>query len=179
VDYRWQAANNNWWYPKILTLSYYERWRLLITSYRKYLLIMEIRYDLILFSKSGNESSDAGRRQGRNEVRWRPGQEVWRPPNLRFGSKSSVLKKVLAALLGLFCAPAPIRRPGNCAPLPTPRYAPGRRFPTPDLNKRWFLFFRSACTTRATLWWNFQQLLGNCYITWLSKCLLRDGILFV
>jgi len=24
VDYHWRAANNNWLYPKILPLSYYE-----------------------------------------------------------------------------------------------------------------------------------------------------------
>jgi len=35
-----------------------------------------------------------------------------------FGSKSTVLKKVLATLLGLFGAPAVIWHPGNCAPLP-------------------------------------------------------------
>ena len=48
------------------------------------------------------------RLQGRNEVRWRPGQEAnLRPPssNLRsFGSKCTVLKKVLLTLLGLLCA---------------------------------------------------------------------------
>ena len=60
--------------------------------------------------------------QGRNEVRWRPGQEASLAPpcsNLRsFESKSTVLKKVLATLLGLFGArrshstpPAVIRRP--------------------------------------------------------------------
>ena len=47
--------------------------------------------------------------QGRNEVRWRPGQEgSLAPPcsNLRsFGSKCAALKKVLATLLGFFGAP--------------------------------------------------------------------------
>jgi len=71
--------------------------------------------------------------QGRNEVRWRPGKtQVWPCLNLRsFGSKCTVLKKVLVILLGLFGAPrshsAPrtvIRRPGNCAPLHPFRYAP-------------------------------------------------------
>jgi len=46
--------------------------------------------------------------QGRNEARWRPGQEApLAPPcsNLRsFGSKCSVLKKVLVTLLGLIGA---------------------------------------------------------------------------
>jgi len=38
--------------------------------------------------------------------------------NLRsLGSKCSVLKKVLVALLGLFSSPVAIRRPGSCAPL--------------------------------------------------------------
>ena len=60
--------------------------------------------------------------QGRNEVRWRPGQEASLAPpcsNLRsFGTKCTVLKEVLVTLLGLFGAPIGIRRPGNCAPLP-------------------------------------------------------------
>ena len=47
--------------------------------------------------------------QGRNEVRWQPGQESSLAPpcsNLRsFGSKFAVLKKVIATLLGLFGAP--------------------------------------------------------------------------
>jgi len=49
--------------------------------------------------------------QGRNEVRWRPGQEASLAPpcsKLRsFGSKYTILKKVLATLLllGLFGAP--------------------------------------------------------------------------
>jgi len=46
--------------------------------------------------------------QGRNEVRWRPGQEASLAPpcsNLRsFGSKCTMLKKVLVTLLGLFGA---------------------------------------------------------------------------
>jgi len=46
--------------------------------------------------------------QGRTEVRWRPGQEAGLTPtcsNLRsFGSKCTVLKKVLVTLLGLFRA---------------------------------------------------------------------------
>ena len=53
--------------------------------------------------------------QGRNEVRWRPGQEAsLAPPYLKLrssGRKCTVLKKVLVTLLGLFGAPAAIRRP--------------------------------------------------------------------
>jgi len=47
-------------------------------------------------------------RPGRNEARWRPGQEASLAPpysNLRsFGSKRTVLKKVLLIMLGLFGA---------------------------------------------------------------------------
>jgi len=60
--------------------------------------------------------------QGRNEVRWRPGQEAGSVPpcsNLRsFGSKCTVLKKVVVTLLGLFGATRSDTTPGNCAPLP-------------------------------------------------------------
>jgi len=56
--------------------------------------------------------------QGRIKVRWRPGKEASLAPpcsNLRsFGSKCTVLKKVLVTLLRLFGAPAVIHRPGNC-----------------------------------------------------------------
>jgi len=70
--------------------------------------------------------------QGRNEVRWRPGQETSLAlpcSNLRsFGSKCSAMEKVLVTLLAVFgasCSHSPIviRRPGNCAtfaPLVTP-----------------------------------------------------------
>ena len=66
-------------------------------------------------------------------------KQVWRPHvrNRSFGSKYTILKKVLVTLLGLFGAPrthsvapqwfgAPTvtRRPGNCAPLARRRYAP-------------------------------------------------------
>ena len=47
--------------------------------------------------------------QGRNEVRWRPGQEASLAPpcsNLRsFGSKCTALQKVLVTLLGHFGVP--------------------------------------------------------------------------
>jgi len=79
--------------------------------------------------------------QGRNEIRWRPGQEASLAPpcsNLRsFGSTFTVLKKVLVTLLGLFGVPAFIRRPpavfqspqsdsvpGELRPLALPRYVP-------------------------------------------------------
>ena len=46
--------------------------------------------------------------------------------NLRsFGSKSTLLKKVLVRLLRLFGVPRSDSAPGNCAPLALPRYAPG------------------------------------------------------
>jgi len=51
VDYRWRAANNNWFYPKILPLSYYEGYNFYMTYYLKYLLIVELRFDTILYSK--------------------------------------------------------------------------------------------------------------------------------
>jgi len=67
--------------------------------------------------------------QGRNEVKWRPGQAAsLEPPyaNLRsFGSKCTVLMKVLVTLLGLFSPPAVIRCPRSdsaheqlCSPFP-------------------------------------------------------------
>jgi len=47
--------------------------------------------------------------QGRNEVRWRPGQVASFAPSCSnltsFGSKFTALKKVLVAFLGLFGAP--------------------------------------------------------------------------
>jgi len=70
-----------------------------------------------------------GPAQERNKVRWRPGQEASLAPpywNLRsFGSKCTVLKKVLVTLLGLFGPPIVIRRPEKYAPRSTPRYASG------------------------------------------------------
>ena len=59
--------------------------------------------------------------QRRNEVGgWRPGQEASLAPscsNLRsFGSKCTVLKKVLGDIVGTY------RRPGHCAPLVTPPF---------------------------------------------------------
>jgi len=58
--------------------------------------------------------------QGRNEVRWRPGQEASLAPpcsKLRsFGSKCTVLMKVLVTLLGLFGAPPIDSAPGELCP---------------------------------------------------------------
>jgi len=67
--------------------------------------------------------------QGRNEVRWRPGQEASLAPpcsNLRsFGSKSTVLKKVLATMLGLFGAPRSDSTPHSDKELcPPPPFVP-------------------------------------------------------
>ena len=58
--------------------------------------------------------------QGRNEIRWRPGQEArFAPPcsNLRsFRSKCTVLKKVLGAFLGFFGAPSSDSALGKLCP---------------------------------------------------------------
>jgi len=63
---------------------------------------------------------------GHSEVGWRPGQKTSLAPpcsNTRsFRSKCTVLKKILATLLGLFDAPAVIRRSGNRAPLVTHQF---------------------------------------------------------
>jgi len=68
--------------------------------------------------------------QGRNEVRWRPGQRsMFGSPysNLRsFGTKCAALKKVVVTLLGLFGAPAAIRRPHSDS-------VPGELFPLAPL----------------------------------------------
>jgi len=65
--------------------------------------------------------------QGRNQVRWRPGQEaILAPPcsNLKsFRSKCTVLMKVLVTMLGLLGAPIVIRRSGIVPPWP-PRSTP-------------------------------------------------------
>jgi len=91
-------------------------------------------------------------RQGCNEVRCRPGQLAsLEPPcsKLRsFGSKCTVLKKVLVALLGLFGVPrshsAPLAviwrpfsdlAPGELCPPCPPRYAPACRI--------WILILRA------------------------------------
>ena len=65
-------------------------------------------------------------RQGRNKVRWSPGQEVWHPScsNLRsFGSNCTVLKKVLVTLLGLFFTPCSDSASGEMRP-PCPPLRP-------------------------------------------------------
>jgi len=64
-------------------------------------------------------------KQGRNEVRWPPGTRS-KFGARSFGSKCTVLKKVLVTWLGLFAAPAiiwrptVIRRPVNYALLSPP-----------------------------------------------------------
>jgi len=67
--------------------------------------------------------------QGRNEVRWGPGQEASLAPLCSnqsfFGSKCTVLKKVLVTLLGFFVAPSSDSAPGELCPPCPPRYAPG------------------------------------------------------
>jgi len=72
-------------------------------------------------------------KKGRNKVRWCPRQEASLAPlcsNLNFfGSKWTVMRKLPMILLGLFGAPAVIRRPhsstpkGIVPPLTSPRYA--------------------------------------------------------
>jgi len=100
-----------WWMRK----------RKLLTIYK-----MKKRYVVKAFTKSNYnfESNEIGCYwysvneyiQGRNEVRWRLGQEASLAPpcsNLRsFGSKFSVLKKVPVTLLGLFGA----LRSGSASP---------------------------------------------------------------
>jgi len=92
----------------------------------------------LCFQKVTVKICDGGN-QGRNEVRWRPGQDASLAPpysNLRsFGSECTVLKNVRVTLLGFvgnpqsfgppqwFSASIVIRRPGNCASLPL-RYTP-------------------------------------------------------
>ena len=84
--------------------------------------------------------------QGRNEVRWRPHVR-----NRVFGSKCTVLKKILVTLFGLFGAfrshsapPAVILRsysdsaPGELCPPCPPRYAPA-------ISTRCWTFFSSSC----------------------------------
>jgi len=64
--------------------------------------------------------------QGRNEVRWRPEQGASLAPPcsklMSFGSKCTVLKKVLVTLLGFFGDP---RSHSSIVPPLPPRYAPG------------------------------------------------------
>ena len=91
-----------------------------------------VKYNMKCFSTALHYSVD----QGRNEVRWRPGQEASLAPpcsNLRsFGSKCTVLKKVLVTLLGLFGTlrpPAVIRRHYNDS-------APGVLFPFASISLR-------------------------------------------
>ena len=72
--------------------------------------------------------------QGRNIVRWRRGEEASLAPpcsNVRsFGSKCTVLKKILVTFLGLFGVPRSHRRPhgdpepGVLRPPWAPRYVP-------------------------------------------------------
>ena len=59
--------------------------------------------------------------QGRNGVRWRPGQETsLAPPVWTSGLSEAnlLLNEVLVTLLGLYGAPAVILRPGIAPPLP-------------------------------------------------------------
>jgi len=67
--------------------------------------------------------------QGRNEVRWRPGKEAnlgspWSALT-SFGSKCTVLKNVLATLLGRFGAPRTHSAPPTAIRRPHSDSAPG------------------------------------------------------
>jgi len=59
-------------------------------------------------------------KQGRNEVRWRPGQETSLAPPISnlssFRTKYTVLKTVLAKLLGHFATPRSDSAPGESYP---------------------------------------------------------------
>ena len=93
------------------------------------------RFDVIDHFCRGIQHIFQRSRQGRNEVRWRPGKETSLAPlcsNLKsFGSKCAnvLLKKVFVTLLRLFGAPTVIWRPGDCAPL---RYASGSGWCSPS-----------------------------------------------
>ena len=98
---------------------------LLTYRFKKYQPILEFHFDVTLCSGLCDENTDVGhtkwspgphatRRgrfsQERNEVRWRLEQEASLAPpcsNLRsFGSKYTLLNKVLATFLGLLAPPA-------------------------------------------------------------------------
>jgi len=89
--------------------------------------------------------------QGRNEVRWRPGQEASLAPpwsNLRsFGGKFTALKEALVIFWGLLDAPAGIRRPHSdsapgelCPPCPSLR---SWSVPIDVQMEQWFLIVRA------------------------------------
>jgi len=72
--------------------------------------------------------------QGRDEVRWRPGQETsLAPPCVQivrfFGGKCTALTKVLVILLGIFGAPVVIWRTGNYASFAPPLLLPWSHIP--------------------------------------------------
>ena len=118
----------------------------------------------------------SSRDQGRNEVKRRPGQKANLAPqysNLRsFGSNSTLLKKVIVTLLGLFGSsrshsshPRVIQRPGNGAPLAHPRYAPARDRQSAWADKKFFfrqtLYHQerkvSSCVTDCTRSWTDES----------------------
>ena len=93
--------------------------------------------------------------QGRNEVRWRPGQEVSLAPHVRTWGLSEanlLLKNVLVTLLGFFGVPIMIRRPGNCAPLAplvTPLTTTAVHFTlyfVPFIETRFLPFYECLCS---------------------------------
>jgi len=87
-------------------------------------------------NQEGGPATRKGGTQGRNEARWRPGQEASLAPpcsNLRFfGSKCTVLKKVLVTILGRFGDPRNHSAPGELfspCPLVTPWGTTGQLSP--------------------------------------------------
>jgi len=86
--------------------------------------------------------------QGRNEVRWRPGQEATLAPpcaNLRsFGSKSTALKKVLVTLLELFGASRSHSAPSWVVWHPHGDSAPGELCPLVPLVMSWLRVYSRA-----------------------------------
>ena len=112
-------------------------------------------------------------RQGRNEVRWRPGQEARSATpclNLRsFGSNCTVLKKLLLILLGLFGALHSDSALGElcppCSPLVTPLYI-GHRQCSAEWSLAVKVFMCCALKVRFLNWlilrccWNLAKVFG-------------------
>ena len=93
---------------------------------------------LLAFSELSFRTACVQHRQGRNEIRWRPGQEAsWRPHVRTWGLSEAnyCIQEILVAFLTLFSAPTVIWRPhsvsapGELCPLASSRYAPEYRVP--------------------------------------------------
>ena len=96
-------------FVRCVVFSYFNEWH---EPQCKHLSISIRLLELLLCDYDG---SRLWWKQGHNEARWRPGQEASLALlclNLSFfGTKCTVLTKVLVTLLGLFTAHAVIRRP--------------------------------------------------------------------